>query len=108
MRKLLRKKPEVAEARKPAEHGDARDLHRPTLRHRPQRAPAALLLVVLAREHRIRLLPVAAIEARGPKRLRLRSVDDDLAEALELAARAAVKERVVGKAGGLDEVKGGR
>ena len=53
----------------------------------------------------MRLVPVALVEPRGPQRLRLGAVDDDLAEALELAARAGVEERVVGKARGLDELQ---
>src|SRR6185369_14305661 len=103
MRKLLWEEPQVAEARKPAQHGGARDLHRPTLGHRLQGAPATLLLIVLSGENGVRLVPFASVEARGPERLRLRPVNDNFAEALELTARAAVEERVVGKAGGLDE-----
>ena len=53
----------------------------------------------------MRFRPFGFPETRLPKRLRLGPVDDDFAEALELAARAAIQKRVVGKAVGRDEVQ---
>ena len=105
VRQLLGKQPEVAEARQAAEHRRGADLDRPALRHRLVDAPAALVLVLVAGEHGVRLVPVALRQPRRPQRLRLGAVDDDCAEALELAPAAAVEQRVVGKAGGLDELQ---
>jgi hypothetical protein len=74
-------------------------------RHSTVAAPAALVLVVVAGEHRVGVLPGALARARRPQRLRLGAVDDDRAEALQLAAVAAVDQRVVSEAWRLDELQ---
>ena len=105
VRHLLGKQTHVAEARQAAKHRRRADLHRPAFRHRLVDAPTALFLVVVAGEHRMRMPPLALGRRRRPQRLRLRAVDDDGPEALELAPAAAVEQRVVREAGRLDELQ---
>ena len=105
VRHLLGKETHVAEAGEAAQHRRGADLHRPAFRHRLVDAPAALVFVIVAGEHGVRLLPFALGCGRRPQGLRLGAVDNDGSEAFELAPGAAVEQRVVGKTGRLDELQ---
>ena len=110
VRQLLGEEAQVAEAGESAEHGDAQHLQRPGLGQRLVLVPAAGLAVLLAAaglELGVRPQPRAGIERRLPHGLRLRAVDREAAEALELAAVAAVEQRVVGEARRGDHAQGG-
>src|SRR5262245_48051845 len=92
--------PEACEA---AQRGNAVDAHGPRLGHGRVHAPAAAIAVLLgarAFERGIGARPDARLQRGAPERLRLRPLYREAAEALELAAVAAVEQRVIVESGG--------
>ena len=91
-----------------AERDGIFEAHGPALRHGLHGAPAAALLVVVGGEDGVCAGPGLLVGQRTPERLRLGTVDDDFAEAFELAPVAAVDQPVVRKAVARDEAERGR
>src|SRR5216683_4287771 len=87
----------MAEIAEPAHRGDAFDTHRPSVGRRAVEAPSPVLGlgVGFAHEDAVGAAPFVRRKPGRPHGLRLRAIDAQRAEALELAAAPGIQELVV-------------